>query len=152
MGLLVSRLGAFLSSSCHNSVNFCSIFKIRCQNLSFFHQTKHNFFICLVSKLNNNCSKLCTFLGHPVVCPLAFGILPVVQCGGGSAVRMRMCSMEKAHYQYGYKCAVRISHVISTGDSVWYKFVVVFIFENDILLTILLQPRFHPTVAVSRCC
>ena len=27
MGPLVSRLGAFLSSSSHNSVNFCSIFK-----------------------------------------------------------------------------------------------------------------------------
>ena len=51
------------------TVNFCSIFKnkVSKSKLKFFYPTKHNLFIYLVSKLNNTCTKLCTFLGHPVV-------------------------------------------------------------------------------------
>ena len=67
MGPLVSRLSAFLSSMSHNSVNVCSILKIRCRNLSqtFSCQTKHDLFIYLLSELNNTCIKLCNFFGTP---------------------------------------------------------------------------------------
>ena len=47
---------------------FVRFSKIRCQNpsWSFFYKTEHNLVIRLVSRLNNICTKLCTFLGHPV--------------------------------------------------------------------------------------
>ena len=65
MGPLVSRLGAFLSSSSQNSVNFCSIFKNKVSKsklkiLLKDKDTEHHLFIYLVSKLNNTCTKLCT--------------------------------------------------------------------------------------------
>ena len=81
------------------------------------------------------------------------------QYGHGCAVQWRVCSTDLSHHQYGGGCAVRISHIISTDEGVQYwtaktaqgLLVVVFIWEN-ILQTILLQPRFLPTVVVSRCC
>ena len=63
MGPLVSRLSVFLSSSSHNSVNFRSILKNKLSKskLKIFCQTNDNLFIYLVSKLNDTCTKLCTF-------------------------------------------------------------------------------------------
>ena len=92
MGTLVSRLGAFLSSSSHNSVKFLRFPNISSQNLRsrFFYQTKHNSFRNLVSELNNTYTKLCTFLGHPVqnICQTFLAKRPppcimCVQCIGG---------------------------------------------------------------------
>ena len=62
MGPLVSRLGTFWSSSSHNTVNFCSIFKNKVS------KSKLKPFPCssyLVSRLNTTRTKLCTFWDTP---------------------------------------------------------------------------------------
>ena len=63
-------------------------------------------------------------------------------------------------FSTGEGSAVRISDIFSTDEAVQYMttktaqgwLVVVFIWKNDILQTVLLQPRFCPSLVVSRCC
>ena len=64
--------------------------------------------------------------------------------GGTSSVLMRVCSTEKAHNQYGCRCVVQMSHIISTDESVQYKttktaqrmLMAVYIWKNNLLQTI----------------
>ena len=79
---------------------------------------------------------------------------------GGYSVQMcHTISMEKAHHQYGGGYAVWTCH-INTEEGVQYRTTKTaqglvgswqFVWGNDILQTILLEPRFHPTVVESRC-
>ena len=70
-----------------------------------------------------------------------------VQYGGGTSSKlMRMCSTEEAHHQHGRGYVVQICHMISTDEDMHYRttktvqgvWMVVFIWEDDILHTILL--------------
>ena len=62
---MVSRLSAFLSSSSHNPVTSCLIFKTYVSKftLRLLITTKHTSFICRVSKSNKAYAKLYAFFG-----------------------------------------------------------------------------------------
>ena len=64
-----------------------------------------------------------------------------------SSVWRRVCSMDLSHYRYGVHCVVQDYRNCSRGS--WWLYLSG---KNYILQTILLLPRFHPTVVESRCC
>ena len=72
-----------------------------------------------------------------------------MQYGGGQTVWWRVFSMEERHPQYSAGCAASmdLSHHQYGGGSAVQNLSG----KNDILQTILLLPRFHPTVVESRC-